>query len=141
MYFAWNKEYSVDNEEIDNQHKKFFEIGEKVSNIIFANEASYRKEDVMSILYELKDYTRFHFSFEETLMKKYGYAHYETHKNEHNLFVEKIKKIEGSDTENLPEETIIELINFIFEWISGHILKSDKKYSVFFRSIMKLQNI
>lgn len=129
MYFAWKEEYSVYIDEIDEQHKKIFEIGRKVSNMIFAKDENYSKEDVLSILEELNSYTEFHFKFEEDMMKEYGYAHYETHKHEHEILIEGIQKIEWNSLEKLQKDTLMELINFIFVWISNHILNSDKKYS------------
>lgn len=128
MYFAWKEEYSVNIKEIDEQHKKLFEIGRRVSNMIFSNSNSYSNEDIISIFHDLKNYTEFHFRFEEELLREHGYAHFESHKNEHEMLVERIRKMEVNISENIEKVTLTELINIIFDWISKHILKGDKKY-------------
>lgn len=128
MYFAWKDEYSVNIEEIDEQHKKIFEIGRNVSNLVFTADESYSKEIVLSIFEELKRYTEFHFEFEEGLMKEKDYAHYETHRQEHKILINGIRKIEENSQDKLEKDTLIELINFIFVWISNHILISDRKF-------------
>jgi len=131
VYFAWKEEYSVNIEAIDNQHKKLFEIGRKVSHLIFSNDTLVNNEDIVNIFNELKKYTEFHFRFEEKLLQENGYAHYVTHKYEHDLLIEKIKKIESNNSGSLQKEILMELINFVFEWISNHIVKGDMKYKDF----------
>ena len=61
---------------------------------------------------------------------------YETHKYEHDMLTETIKKIETNSSGALQKETLMELINFIFDWISNHILKGDIKYKDFLGKII-----
>ncbi len=132
MYFAWKNEYSMEIKTIDDQHKKLFEIGRRVSDYVFSNDLPVGREEVVSILLDLKAYTEFHFKFEEKLMAEYGYPYYGTHKNEHDMIIGRIQKLEDGISDLIQKETLMELINFIFEWISKHILKDDKKYKGYF---------
>lgn len=127
MYFAWKDEYCIGIEEIDNQHRKLFEIGRRVSGMLFSNDASYSNEDIIKIIIELKEYTEFHFQTEELYMRNSGYVHFETHLIEHIQLIEKVRRMEEKYSETLSKDTLMELINLIYDWITVHILKNDKK--------------
>ncbi|HHY77212.1 MAG TPA: hemerythrin family protein, partial [Clostridiales bacterium] len=75
--------------------------------------------------------------FEENLMEKYGYPDVDRHKIEHLFLTRKIEKFESQDIDERQSEAINELIRFISDWISGHILKTDMKYREFFNRVMK----
>ena len=72
----WNDEYSIGIVEIDEQHKKLFELSE-----IF-NEATEINE-IKDILLFLEEYMQFHFNTEESMMRKYNYELIEEHKKLH----------------------------------------------------------
>ena len=90
--FEWKDEYSINIGSIDAQHKKMFEIGNKLSELTFSKESSDNDKELLSILQKLKKYTQYHFKYEENLMKMHGYVHFETHKNDHQEFIKIVKK-------------------------------------------------
>jgi len=128
MYFEWKDSYSVNIAEIDKQHKKLFKIGESICDLAMANDAYDHYDEIIEILQELKDYTAYHFNYEEKLMEKIGYENLETHKIEHNFIIKKLNKVESKDIDMSQKDTLIELLAFVSDWISGHILKTDMKY-------------
>lgn len=132
MYFDWKEIYSVNVEEIDKQHKKLFEIGGRIYDLVQSDDEYDHYDEILVILEELKDYTIFHFDYEEKLMKQYGFEEAEIHSFEHIFFMKKLKKLESLDIDTKQKKVMMELITFIADWISGHILKSDMKYSEFF---------
>lgn len=133
MYFSWKDEYSVNNETIDSQHKKLFKIGRTISNIIFSEDPSHSNEELVCIICDLRNYTEFHFKYEEKLLKEKGYPHYATHKHEHEMIIERMNKIGNNGSEAVDREKLMELINFVLDWISNHILETDKKYSSYLK--------
>lgn len=68
--FAWNEKYSVNIQEIDDQHKRLIGL---VSQLHGAMQQGKGKEVMDKILKELIQYTRTHFAAEERIMKVNGY--------------------------------------------------------------------
>ena len=127
----------VDVTEIDKQHKELFRIGGKIAELVMLKDEYDHFDEIMAILAELRDYTIYHFQFEEKLMNKYGYSELDHHKIEHLFLTKKIEKFESQDIDEKQGEAIIELVRFISDWIAGHILKTDMKYKEFFNRVMK----
>ena len=121
---SWHNSFSVNNEIIDSQHKKlidiinhFYEVFKRKGNI----------EEIEQILAELKDYTKYHFSAEESIMEKAGYPDLEEHKRSHNQLVEKIVDIEKKFLDR--KITVnFEMMTFLRLWLTNHILEEDKLY-------------
>lgn len=134
MYFNWKDEYSVGMETIDKQHKHLFEIGLRIVDLANAKDGFDHYDEIMQVIQELKEYTIYHFGFEEELMQKYGYDDYEKHKFHHFFVMKKIQKFEAEDFDDNQEDTILNLVAFISDWISSHILQEDLKYKDFFIS-------
>ena len=135
--FEWKDEYGVNVPEIDKQHRELFRIGRKIAELVMLEDDDDHFDEIMTILAELKDYTMYHFRFEENLMGKYGYSDIDRHKIEHLFLTRKIEKFESQDIDERQSEAINELVRFISDWISGHILKTDMKYREFFNRVMK----
>lgn len=134
MYFGWKDAYSVNVGEIDKQHKKLFEIGGKISDLVLANDEFDHFDEIMAILEELKEYTIYHFDYEEKLMEKYGFEESDSHKFEHLFLVKKLQKLQDKDFDLNQKDAVVNLITFISDWIAGHILKTDMKYKECFNS-------
>lgn len=58
----WQQKYSINNDEIDCQHKKLFDIINRLKSKIHDN---YDVESVYPLVAELANYTRYHFATEE----------------------------------------------------------------------------
>ena len=91
------------------------------------------KTVVGPILTELTAYTVYHFSTEEGYMQKYSYPSMQTHRLEHQKFVQKV-----GDFKSQYDGGIIGLSNevmlFLSDWLKGHILGTDKKFGPYFNS-------
>jgi len=134
MSIKWKDAYSCNIAEIDKQHKKLFEIGSRIFDLLSLGDEFDRYDEIAQIFDELRDYTIFHFGYEEELMKKHGYEGYEDHKIEHDFFIKKLQRLEKTDFDNKQTESLVQIISFIADWITGHILKTDMKYKDFFNS-------
>ncbi|HHV99236.1 MAG TPA: hemerythrin family protein [Clostridiaceae bacterium] len=133
MFFKWRDTFKLDIPEIDEQHKKLFEMGSRLYEIISLKDNYDHYDEIMQIIDELRNYAKYHFSYEEELMRKKNYENYEEHKIEHDFFIKKIARINVADIEEEQEKVMLEMATFIADWISGHILKTDKNY----REILK----
>ncbi|MGB9975588.1 bacteriohemerythrin [Thermovenabulum sp.] len=123
----WKDDYKIGIYEIDNQHRRLFEIAEDTYNLL-KNEFILDKYDkIIELISELKDYAKYHFKSEEDYMEKIGYKRLLSHKVEHKDFIEKIDSIDVFKIDQNQEAYVMELLDFIVNWISNHILEKDKK--------------
>jgi len=150
----WKKEYSVNLEEIDEQHKVLIKLINNLENI-YENMDSYSNFDslLMGTLNELKNYTILHFSTEEVLMRMFDYDDFEEHKAGHDKFVALVNKniikvgellTRRAKSKNVDEKERIKeevevlikgILEFLQNWLIKHIMKSDKEYVEFFNKI------
>ena len=129
--FLWKDAYSVNIAVIDEQHKRLFEIAGNLYDLMKKkNDDIY--DELNATLKELKDYTVYHFNFEEDLMKKYGYPELSAHVVEHTSFIEKIMAVEELDIDEAQKKVQLDLIMFLVDWVTNHILKRDHMYVSFF---------
>ncbi|WP_058484868.1 bacteriohemerythrin [Defluviitalea phaphyphila] len=128
MAFEWKSEYSLDIPEIDAQHKKLFEIGNRAYELATFNDGYDHYDEIMSILNELLEYTKYHFSYEEELMEKYNSNELGTQIIEHKFYVKKIQSFSEEKIDEDQQKAILDILDFLSNWISSHILVSDKKY-------------
>ncbi len=126
--FSWSEDLSVKIKSIDEQHMKLINmINDFYENI--SNRSS--KENISILIDEMKKYTFEHFSFEEKYMIQFGYADYEAHKKEHDLFVTRVDEIEKMFNDG-KFFVSLEVTVFIKDWLRTHIQGEDMKYSEFF---------
>ncbi len=128
MIFKWKENFSTGIEEIDRQHKRLFEIGGEIYNLAVLKDGQDHYDEIMRLLMNLKDYTVYHFGYEESLMEKYNFSELEKHKEQHKMFVDKLNELELQDIDSRQEKIILDILDFIVNWISSHILGLDINY-------------
>ncbi|MBI3592188.1 MAG: hemerythrin family protein, partial [Nitrospirae bacterium] len=74
-----------------------------------------------------------HFANEENMMKTHAYPDYLKHKAEHDNLTKQALDLQKQHKEGKPVLTI-ELMTFLKNWLSNHIMGTDKKYSPFLNS-------
>lgn len=126
MMLTWKEEYSIGIEIIDEQHKHLFEIGNQAYGLL-KNELRIDKyDDVVQILEDLRQYTKFHFQTEETYMLKINSDQLPSQKIEHAEFIKKIFNIDFRSLDANTNEHLNEILFFILNWILDHVLHKDK---------------
>lgn len=84
----------------------------------------------MRLLAELRDYTELHFSEEEALMERIHYPELPSQKRAHAAFVDRLVNIDLDEMEDLDDNQqvyLLDLIQFLLNWLANHILACDKK--------------
>jgi hemerythrin-like metal-binding protein len=119
----WTENLSCNNPEIDEQHKKWIEIMNKISSILVNRKYEYYK--VVEIYKELDTYVEKHFAFEEELMKKNGYPEIKDHIIEHNKLRHKMKDFDLFNTSKR-EEFFSDVLIYLTDWLMEHIMETDK---------------
>jgi len=117
-FFKWHEKYSVGVEEIDLQHKKLFDI----INRMLGHLGKASKEELRAQLSEMIDYTTFHFQAEQKYLEKH--PDFQEHLQEHDIFLKKNAAISQSIEEN-DQDVSLEIVNFLLKWLKNHILKTD----------------
>ena len=125
--FTWDEKYSVKVSEMDRQHKKLFDIINRLHDEMKAGTAS---KSMPVIVRELLEYTKTHFSQEETLMKNNDYPGISEQETLHRKFVSEIEKVK-QDIDSGKPVFATKTMNFLKDWLLGHIIGIDKKYSDF----------
>lgn len=122
----WSNMFAVGVQEIDNQHRKLVEILNRLGDAGGgANGAALQNQ----ILDELTEYTVYHFSTEERLMAQHAYEGTAKHTEEHKKLVNAVKAlhVRRANGETLPFD---ELMIFLRDWLTNHIMGSDKALGV-----------
>lgn len=129
--FAFTSKYHVGIEKIDREHQKLFEIIADANQVISAEFVHDKYDEIMRIIGELKDYTREHFRDEEAYMEKISYPELEAQKKAHEVFETKLAEIDLDQIDDHQQEYLEELIDFLLNWLSVHILHMDKRIGEF----------
>lgn len=76
-------------------------------------------------------YAGAHFSTEETYMRRFAFPGYSNHKKEHDSFTRKALDLKARAER---DEFILtfEVLQFLKDWLSNHIVGSDAGYSAHF---------
>jgi hemerythrin-like metal-binding protein len=124
VLFPWTNAYSVQIGIIDSQHKVLIDL---INDLHRAMMARSGKEQIGSTLAGLLKYTKSHFSAEEGILLSNQYPDFSNHKVEHERFIQTIQDFQGKFQRGEIALTI-EVMDFLKDWLSKHIMGVDKKY-------------
>ena len=134
--FAFSEKFLTGIDLIDSEHKILFDIIRQANDLIQANLLYDKYDEIMTILTELREYTEKHFRDEEDYMEKLQYPKLEEQKTAHNAFVEKLVHINMKELDFIDDnqqEYLVELINYLLDWLTNHILGADKQIAIWER--------
>lgn len=126
----WKDDYLLGIEKIDEQHKELFNIAQEIYSLMKNQLITDKYDQINKLISKLKDYTVFHFSYEEKYMQSIGYRKFFSHKVEHDDFIEKINNVDLDKIDLDHEHYLIEILDFVVNWIAKHILETDRAYAV-----------
>ncbi|MGQ9473244.1 MAG: bacteriohemerythrin [Candidatus Caldatribacteriaceae bacterium] len=134
MAMVWSKNFSVGVEEIDQQHKELFN---RTNKLLEASQAGKGKEVIKETMSFLENYVQSHFYFEESLMRKYQYPEFSTHKKLHENFNQNFLQLKKEAEENIGVYLITRVNKTVVDWWTNHILHIDKKLGAFLQEKMQ----
>ena len=123
----WKEEYEVGVAEIDEQHQKLIDIANRVYELMRNELALDKYDQIVEILQELKEYTVYHFHFEEGLMQKAKYKKRFSHKILHQEFLAQVEAVDLSAVDENQDAYLVQIMDFIANWLIEHIVGEDKK--------------
>ncbi len=144
--FYWSEEYAVGIRILDEQHRRFFEIADKIidleskqnttmDELLAVAEQNATRNKLLAAAKELEAHAAGHLKTEEDYFDSLNYPSAQLHVEAHNLFRKRVDNFLAMIAdENIHGEDIAEeMASYCIFWLSDHILLMDKKYTVFFR--------
>lgn len=133
MAIVWTPALSVGVENIDSQHKIWFE---KADQLFEAGKTGKSKEVIAQMFDFLDDYTKQHFRDEEAYMTKINYPDIEEQKQLHKNFIAELAKLKKDFQESGGNITLIINANqMIVDWLTKHISTMDKKIGTYAKTL------
>jgi hemerythrin len=121
----WKDDYLIGIQLIDDQHKELFRIAGKAYDVLNDDFSLDKYDKIVTILEELKEYAVYHFRSEEQYMASIHYKRLFSQKVEHDDFINRINNVDLRKIDENQDKYLLEILNFIVEWTSEHILKKD----------------
>lgn len=119
----WTEDLSIGHEEIDEQHKEWINIINRLNKALVSNKGG---ASIDSLFKGVFYYTNYHFACEEALMQEASYADLDAHCKMHLHFKEgiltHIKALQDGEHKDV---TIV--MGSLKDWLINHIKKEDTK--------------
>lgn len=124
--YEFKEDYRIGIESIDNEHRKLFEIADRAYETLMDEFIPDKYDYIVDILNELKEYAATHFKHEEEYMMSIHYKRLISQKASHDEFIEKISEYDLQALDDNQKDAILEILEFLNDWLVNHIMKSDK---------------
>ncbi len=118
---------------IDDEHKQLVKIINDLGHSIYNN---CQKNEILTIINRLIDYSKYHFAREEKYFKQFNYENTVEHIEQHEIFINKFEKVEKDIRDHTDLCSIIlseDVFLYLIEWLLNHITGSDKKFVALFK--------
>jgi hemerythrin len=119
--FEWDESYSIEYPQLDNQHKRWFQLAQKMHLALVTGSG---KETLGESLSTFIAFTQQHFAAEERLMLTHGYPDYPHHQHEHESLRQKLAEIQRDFASGNTTVTM-DLLQFLKVWLGHHIRSVD----------------
>ncbi|MCY2991664.1 MAG: bacteriohemerythrin [Planctomycetota bacterium] len=135
MFVRWYQKYSVEDETLDAQHKRLFEI----MNSLYSDTRTCHlsRSELRDVIESLVQYGDTHFRAEEAAMRACGYPDLIGHAAEHRRYRHEVQRLTYALT--IDEKNSLDklgdfphdLRNFLKAWWTKHIAHMDRDYIPF----------
>ena len=126
---VWDDSFNLQVDEIDRQHRRLVEL---MNRLLELQEEKKPDDAVADILGALTNYLGYHFETEEQMMIDRGYPEIESHREEHQAFVTQVAYFIAT-YRNSGDSLKRDILTFLKEWLSEHILKTDADFGSFLK--------
>jgi len=121
--FAWKDRFSVNVKEMDIHHKKLFGYFAALQDEIQSGNVTRKVGDILN---KLAEYSRFHFTEEEQLMKTMSHPGLAAQLSQHAYFINEVEAMTSQFKLGvLPSQSVLA---FMRDWFVKHIMSEDFKY-------------
>jgi len=121
MIRTWDPNLATGNDQVDNQHRKIFQL---FNELLTAIEEEKGHEELGRVMSALSLFVVAHFKMEESLMIQSGYANMAAHQDSHAALKVQVENFVDQFHADCLHPT--ELLDFMDSWLHVHILEQDK---------------
>lgn len=125
--YEMKDEYLTGIEQIDNEHRRLFEIAEELYQLSKEEFVPDKYDNIRNLLNELREYTKTHFNHEEAYMESIGYKRMFMQKVQHDAFCKQLDEWDLEDIDEQQDEMIENILSHVTDWLINHILEQDKQ--------------
>jgi len=115
----WTDELRVGVDAIDRDHQVLIGLTNKVA------QTGVDAAILNNVIWDLIDYTRYHFGREEALMKVCGYPNLEEHQAQHKMLIERATELAEKWYASKNDDILHDLRTFLKTWWLAHIVNVD----------------
>lgn len=126
MAITWDASFSVNVREIDDQHRKLFDI----FNRLLSGMGTQDRDFIGGAIGEMVDYSKYHFSTEERYMELFRYPQYAKHKKEYDDSIAKVEDFVKKWNEKKATLSL-DVMFFLENWIRDPTQGADKELGPF----------
>jgi hemerythrin len=127
-FMEWTQAYSVGVAIFDDEHKKLIAIINQLHDAIASGIDKLALQRVSDALVE---YTLMHFRHEEMYFDDWAYPAAATHIANHATLRQKVFEFRKQILEQDSKELGADMMNFLRDWLTQHIMVEDRKYGEF----------
>ena len=131
-FVTWDDSFLLNIPQFDEHHRHLVDL---LNHAHYSFTSGEPGETVDTLLDKLVDYATYHFSAEEHWMKQYGFPGFVAHAEEHNRFTAKVIAM-MKEPHLDPTLRLLELLDFLQDWLTNHILKTDAEYGRFVDTVL-----
>ena len=130
IYIKWEDSFLLGIQELDEHHVHLLDLLNRAYSACMLNNPV---AELRTIVDELYDYTRYHFSAEELVMKGNNFPGLPDQEQEHEIFIKKIVSLQQEMEKGHISSTIelVELTEFLANWFRNHIVDEDNKLGAY----------
>lgn len=123
--YEMKEEYLTGIPFIDEEHTKLFEIADEAYELLTNQFIPDKYDYILEVVNQLRDYAHYHFEHEEEYMESIDYKRIFSQKVSHRDFIEKLDSYDATKIDENQKDTMLELVQFLNDWLVLHIQKSD----------------
>jgi hemerythrin-like metal-binding protein len=128
--FKWSNQQAVFLPEIDAEHRGMMRTADDLQNAVLAQADDAR---VLAGVRNLVAQAEEHFAHEERLMKNVRYSSLPWHKQQHDTFRRRARRLLPS-IEAGDREPLVELLDFLHAWFKDHTAVADRMMGAYLRN-------
>lgn len=132
---GWDGSLATGDERVDADHRRLFEL---FDGLLDVEEQQQDGHAIQAALEELTDYVAVHFAHEQDLMRHAGYPErgIAAHEAEHHKLTDRTREMVLEYRDGKLE--IEELVEFLGEWLTEHILQVDRLLIAHVKAVEKV---
>ena len=125
-FLSWHERFSVGHAELDQQHRRLFELVNHFDDVIQMG----MPEELPHIVDDLIRLTEAHFRFEMGLIQDTGFPRVVEHGKMHEELLDQVRVMRRSMMVG-GHVSPKAVVRFLADWLTSHILREDMEYKPF----------